>query len=411
MRMTDKSTSDRDRFEVRGSVMPTAIAAATVITVAMLGLVALWEQMRMDDLRYRRLRQAHADAGSAYLLYCLHPDDERLTAAEGFLLYDSIPKSRVYLSVRPWGLYELVDISTADSAVRQCRLTGIAPSDRTLCYTDNRTALNIAGGTRLRGTLYLPQNGLVYGRMGSEFYDGETVPASAIRRSAAEMPRPEPQSVEILQNLLARTTRTTNGIPRSVQIPLSADSTLFLAVGSAEIADCSLSGRIVITGDEIRIDSACCMRNVIVCARKATVGAGAHIGAQIIVRDTAIIEPRAALQYPSGIYAGRYAELGDCATLDGYAIVCDTTTEQPATASYRQSPTARLRGLLYVDGTAEVRGHVTGFACLRRAAYFSPHGYYKDMLYDADLRENPVTAHPIWIADSAARRKEVVCTN
>ena len=56
-------------------------------------------------------------------------------------------------------------------------------------------------------------------------------------------------------------------------------------------------------------------------------------------------------------------------------------------------------------------GHVTGFAGLRAAAYFSPQGYYKDMLYDVDLRENPVTAHPVWIADSVARRKEVVCTN
>ncbi len=116
------------------------------------------------------------------MLYCLHPDDERLTAAEGFLLYDSIPRSRVYLSVRPWGLYELVGISTSDSAVRQCRITGIAPvAERTLYYADNRTALNIAGDTRLRGTLYLPRNGLVYGRMGTEFFDGEPAPTASIR--------------------------------------------------------------------------------------------------------------------------------------------------------------------------------------------------------------------------------------
>lgn len=412
MRVKEKEISNRTRFAVRGSVLPTAIAATTVITVAMLGLIALWEQSRMAELGYRRLRQAHADAESAYMLYCLHPDDERLTAAEGFLLYDSIPRSRVYLSVRPWGLYELVGISTSDSAVRQCRITGIAPvAERTLYYADNRTAPSIAGDTRLRGTLYLPRNGLVYGRMGTEFFDSEPVPTASIRLSAAEMPHPEPKSAEILRRLLARADRTTNGVPDSAEIPLSADSTLFLAVGSAEIADCSLSGRIVITGDEVRIDSTCRMRNVIVCARKATIGSGTHIEAQILARDTAIMEPRAALRYPSGIYAGRYAELGDSVTLDGYVIVRDTTGERRATASYRQSPTARLRGLLYVDGTAEVRGHVTGFACLRAAAYFSPQGYYKDMLYDVDLRENPVTAHPVWIADSVARRKEVVCTN
>ena len=50
MRVTEKEISNRTCFAVRGSVLPTAIAATTVITIAMLGLIVLWEQSRMAEL-------------------------------------------------------------------------------------------------------------------------------------------------------------------------------------------------------------------------------------------------------------------------------------------------------------------------------------------------------------------------
>ncbi len=53
MRVTEKKISNQTCFAVRGSVLPTAIAATTVITIAMLGLIALWEQSRMAELGYR----------------------------------------------------------------------------------------------------------------------------------------------------------------------------------------------------------------------------------------------------------------------------------------------------------------------------------------------------------------------
>ena len=45
-----------------------------------------------------------------------------------------------------------------------------------------------------------------------------------------------------------------------------------------------------------------------------------------------------------------------------------------------------------------------------QAVYFSPQGYYKDMLYDVTLLENPATAQPLWHGGAeAVRRKEAVC--
>lgn len=399
-------------LHMRGNVLPTAVAATMIITVGMLGLVALWEREHMADLHLARLRQARADAESAYLLYCLHPDNERIVAPEGYRLYDSATRSHVYVKVEPWGLYDVVSAAGADSLARICRITGVRPDGRrALYYADNGNALGIAGTTRLQGDVYLPQNGVVYASMESEFYDGPPIAQSCIFRSEAALPRPDSSAVERLQTLPAPAAEAVHALPDSLHVPFSAGGTVTLRVGSACTGDCDLSGRIVLCGDEIRIDSTCRLHNVVVRARKVTVAAGARITAQIIADDTVEVRERARLQYPSGICAGRYAALGDGASLDGYAIVCDTVHRTPPSANYCQRPTARMRGLLYVDGTADVQGVVTGYACLAHAVRFAEQGYYKDMLYRVVLRPNPVTAHPIWIAAEHTRRKEAACVD
>lgn len=383
---------------LEGAVLPTVVVAALVMLTATLGLLALWEQETLLFTRTQRLRQARADVESAALLHRLHPDERALTAAGGYLLYDSLPQSRIFVRREPWGLYELLHITTADSLVASSRIVGAEPDPaRTLFYADDRTAVTLAGDTRLHGTLRLPQNGLTYGRVGAEFYRGEEVPRTAIRSSAAMLPAPSAAAAARIGALFAFAQQlpAAGDLPDSLGISFR-DPTVALRLGTAEIGGCTLRGRIVLAADELRIDSACRLENVLVCARKITVGSGARIAAQLFARDTVVVEPCAVLEYPSGIYAGRYAELGDRATADGYVIVRDTVRHKKMAASYRQSRTARVRGLLHADGAAQVQGIVAGCAELRQAVYFSPQGYYKDMLYDLTLLENSATAQPLW---------------
>lgn len=335
---------------LEGAVLPTVVVAALVMLTATLGLLALWEQETLLFTRTQRLRQARADVESAALLYRLHPDERALTAAGGYLLYDSLPQSRIFVRREPWGLYELLHITTADSLVASSRIVGAEPDPaRTLFYADDRTAVTLAGDTRLHGTLRLPQNGLTYGRVGAEFYRGEEVPRTAIRSSAAMLPAPSAAVAARIGALFAF----------AQQLPAAGDLPDSLGIS---------------------------------------------------FRDPTVVEPCAVLEYPSGIYAGRYAELGDRATADGYVIVRDTVRHKKMAASYRQSRTARVRGLLHADGAAQVQGIVAGCAELRQAVYFSPQGYYKDMLYDLTLLENSATAQPLWHGGAeAVRRKEAVC--
>ena len=57
---------------IRGGVLPTVVVVSVVILIGMLGLLTLWEPENLLFARSGRLRQARADAESAYTLYRLH---------------------------------------------------------------------------------------------------------------------------------------------------------------------------------------------------------------------------------------------------------------------------------------------------------------------------------------------------
>ncbi len=398
-------------MRLAANVLPTVIVVSVLILTAMLGLLGLWEQQSLLFARANRLRQAHADVQSACTLYRLHPEEEALFAPEGYLLDDSVPQSRVFIHQEPWGLYNAVHIRTADSLLRICRLFGTKPdADTILFYADNRSAVTLAGQTLLQGFLCLPQNGLVYGRVGSDFYRGTEIPRTAIRQSEAALPLPSSDPAIRITTLFAgAATLSDSSLPDSLSISFSADTTTVFRLSEAEIADCGLRGKIILYADELRIDSTCRIENLLICARKITLASGANISAQLFAGDTVIVEPRAILRPPSGIYAEQYAEVSEHAEINGYVIVRDTTERKSMSVNYRQSRTARVRGLVYVEGVAQIQGIVSGRAVVRQAAYFSPQGYYRDMLYDLTLLANPETVQPFWLP--AAQRKEAAWVN
>lgn len=390
-----------------GHVLPTVLAVSMVILTGLAGLLLLYEQETLLFARDSRLRQSRADVASAYSLYRLHPGHTQLLSTDGYRLFDSVPASKVHVTVRPWGLYELVRVSTADSLVRTARLFGAEPDHRhTLHYRDDRRGVTLAGNTNLHGILFLPQNGLTYGRINSDFFSGEQVLPSSIRLSGTTLPAPDPAAERTVARLFsAAPAARSQMLPDSLFRSFVRDSTDVFRLGSAEIGDCRLLGNVILYGDELRIDSTCRLEHTIVCARKITVGRGARITAQLFARDTILVQPRAVLGSGSGIYAEKYAGLDEGVVVNGYVIVRDTVPRRPKSACYRQARTARVRGLVRVDGVAQVQGLVTGSLMLGEAAWFSPQGRYENTLYDLTLLENPETAHPLW-STAAKRRKE-----
>ena len=171
-----------------------------------------------------------------------------------------------------------------------------------------------------------------------------------------------------------------------------------------------IEGMAVLLGEEVSIDSTCRLRDVLVVGRTIRVGDGFRGRAQLFASDTVLIGQRVTLDYPSGMFVARenpdrYIEIGPHSRVEGYAIVDGEGRPDVKRANYRQDRTAVLRGLLWTDGAAQVQGIVSGCMAANRLVYYSPEGYYEDMLYDLTLLENLATAYPLWAA-TAYRRKE-----
>ncbi len=384
-------------YHMPARVLPTVIALSLAILVAMLGIIALWEQENRKVLRAVYRRTCLANLESAYTLYCNAPHVSDTIRGNKLRLYDSVPYGDTHMRVKPWGLYDAVFLATPDSVFRQCRLTGVRPNGTTLYYVDNGSVLSVSGRCELQGTLRLPSNGLRYGRMRDKVYCGSVIPQTRIGISDKKMPAVKRTAMENVRQLLEPCDDEYTVLPDSVHRSFIRDSTLCLRLGSATVSDCGLYGNIRLTADELHIDSTCRMKNIVICARRVSIADGANISAQIFARDTVVVGKRCTLEYPSGIYAESYAEIGDCSTVDGYAIVRASPSEKHIAPSYRQSLTARVRGLLWVEGRAQLQGIVSGRAVLERAYIYTPHGYYKDMVCDASVLENDVTAQPKWM--------------
>lgn len=400
----------------KGSVLPTVIVVSLVIFISLSGLLMLWGQEMLLFTRTQRLQQARADVESAATIRRLYPTNRLLLAADGYQLYDSVPQSRVFVRCEPWGLYELQHIASSDTLVRTCHIVGGEfDPDRTLFYADNRTPVTLAGTTRLQGNLYLPERGVMYGRVGADFYHGEPIPRTVVRGADSSLPDPDPAAVSRIDSLidvLSHTSIAREAITDSCAVSFIHDSTRLLLLATPYLADCVLQGRIVVQCDSLYIDSTSLLCHPLVVAHKIIVGPGAHLSAQLFARDTVVVGPRAVLEYPSGIYAGSYVELDEHAEVNGYVVVRDTVQREKMSPAYRQGLTARLRGGLYVEGAAQLQGIISGKVFVEQAAYFSAEGYYRDMIYDFTLLQNPVTAQPLWLAGcDTLHRKEAVCVD
>lgn len=393
--------------KISARVLPTVIALSLVILIAMFGIIALWEQenCRVQLAMYRHI--CLADLESAYTFYCNVPLLADTMSSSCIRLYDSMPYGDTHINVKPWGLYDAVFLATPDSMFCQCRLTGVRASAPTLYYADNGSVLTIAGRCELQGKLQLPSNGLKYGRMRNDIYNGNVVSQSFISRAEDKMPTVQQLAIKNVRELLKPNNDEYTLLPDSVCRSFIKDSTLYLHLNSATVSNCCLRGNIYLYADELHIDSTCRMKNIIICARTVSIANGTNISAQIFARDTIIIGKRCALEYPSGIYTESYAEVGDYSTINGYAIIRSTLFDGQRSPSYKQSVTARIRGLLWVEGCAQVQGIVSGRAVLERADLYTPHGYYKDMMYNITILENDATVQPKWINDDTLR-KEVV---
>jgi hypothetical protein len=411
----ERHTTDK---KLRAGVLATVVVVSALLLLMLAGSMWLWET---DFLLYSRTNYQlaqRANIESAFTLYRNDPTImERLETDSTYRLYDSLPGSRMRITRSSWGLYEAMNVCSTDGRIHSTRLMGTAGPGGgvgTFWYRDNNGALTLSGRTNIKGKAALPRNGVIYGQMQSVFFSGEKLSPTNITRSETQIPEAAATAREAVRALFDLTGEQL--LKDSLRVSFHRSTTLVAAIGSGTLDGCFFSGNIVLRGERLHIAASCRLTDVIVAARSVSIADGFRGRLQIFATDSVVVGKDVVLDSPSGIFAGLYADIQDGSEVNGYAIVDpaslpDATSTAPQTdikaPNLRKSRTSRLRGLLYVNGLAILQGIVTGSAVVDEAVYYSPHGYYRHMVYDAAVLESDAVHYPLWLEDSERKKEKV----
>ncbi|MDR1671293.1 MAG: hypothetical protein LBR57_02115 [Alistipes sp.] len=360
------------RAQIPGAVLPTVMVVAVLFVLLVVGLISLWEADFLYFLRHRHETMMRAHIESGFTLYAEYPDETMgaLGADSTLLLYDSLPGSRIEITRKPHGLYEIVTI--AAGRTRASKIFGSYPADLVLCYPDRGSSVTLAGKTNLKGRMKIPGLGVIYGQMGADFFRGEEISRAMMTASEKELPKPTSEALAIVEQLKT------------------------------------------LAADDVTIDASWSSPDTVVVARKAHIEQGFKGSLQVFALDSIIVAEDVTLEYPSGLFSETHVTVSGRSTVNGYIIVAPADSDNEPDimhANYKQSRNATVRGLLYVDGIAQLQGIVSGVVIVDRAIYYSPRGYYENMLYDVTILENHEMAWPLWLSGAPTRRREAKWLN
>ncbi|MDR0753821.1 MAG: hypothetical protein LBF04_00325 [Prevotellaceae bacterium] len=396
------------KYQFKADTLPLAIVISVVMLLMVMGILLLWEIDFLHFSKQNFMRQQQADIKSAFTLYSNYPsiiEENQDTVL--VRLYDSIESSQMLVEREQWGMYEIVSVSSQNRKAHQTCIVGldsVYSNNINFYYQENKSTLTLVGNTNLDGYVSLPAKGIIYGQIKSVFFNGKKVENSKVTVSK-ELPNANNNLKKYVENLFSfQNVEETVINDSSIHADFYNSQIKYLSAQNSEATFYSLKGKIILAGDEITVSSDSKLNDIIMVANKINISKNFEGSLQIFSRDTVIIEENVKMNYPSGIFSRKYVKIGDNSQVNGYIIVDNDDKIDTRRANYIQSRLAKVRGLLYIRGAAQIQGIVSGCAYVARAVFYSPQGYYNDMIYDSTILENNEIAYPLWFKNSQKRK-------
>lgn len=348
-----------EAIRLRGGALPTVMTISVLMLLIVMMMLSLSDIETMIFMKYRQTVRHRDYLESALTLYSIHPeiipDNQNSVTIK---LFDDDDQSQVTIEREMWGLYEKIRITS--SKISSSYLVGMDNRGMdAFWYRNNGATLTLTGQSSIDGRLALPDNGIVYGNMGSLFFSGQEIDPNLSRSSEDQMP------------------------------------------AVRWYVDTILDSKI---DDHVRLDSESAMSNSIVIARKVNVDSGFCGSVQIFATDSIVVGQGVRMNAPSGLYAGKYIEIGDHSQIQGYVISANDSSDS---LGYKQYPLAGVNGLIYVEGCTQLQGAVSGNVVLNKARYYTASGFYEDMLCGVSITQDDMITLPVGFMDRYKRKKAV----
>lgn len=395
------------------SVLATVLVVSTLMLLGVLLVIELWNFDFTRYYLYQREEQVRANVESGFLLYGMDSTLHSRREDDGsVLLFEGDESSRVYYERERWGMYEVVSVKNGRR--KSIRLLGKNRESRygaTLYVPENGQAFSLTGKTFAEGDVYLPRNGISYTQVRSEFFKGKPLKEECIKTSVQDFPALEVESREVVDALLAGAGER-EWLANGAVLERAFDESVVCAETGEYLSGARVKGHVVLYAPgTLFVEQDTRLEGVILVGQRVEFADDFSGCVQVFAQDTILLGDRVCLKAGSGLHLWREGEkgglvrLGEHSEVNGYVIVkADADDGERKRAVYVQPESSRVRGLVFVDGIAEVHGTVTGSLYARGCYYFAPEGYYSGILHNAVLPGNPGLAYPLLMEGPYERR-------
>ena len=389
------------RKQLPAFVLPSVLVLSTIILLIILsGYSAMTLQMQ-EYAAYHEYRQKRLDIRSALALICR---DSMICPANDSASVRLFSGHDIKLYVSKWGLYESVEIAAGDMSKHfllgkenECRYKAA------LWTCDLKRPLSLSGDTRIQGLAYIPAGGINYSDALTDYRPEQDIGITDLRLSGNQLPPTDATVSRQLRMLMDISDNTGTGIDIDESYHSFSKPTAIIMTSDIKG---TYMGNLILTGDHIEFHKEATVSDIIVSANTVRIKTGFKGRAQIFCSDSVIVEAGAKLEYPSGIYmenTNPYIEIRTGSSVYGYIVVKDNDVSSRQIC-YVQKPGTSIKGLLYVDGICDLKGHISGAAYIKDCFHRDRDYLYSKTLHDVHIERNDSIAYPILLSGTYTRK-------
>lgn len=395
----------------KASVLPTVIFVSILILTIVL-LLFLYKGIHSklySDIHNNKKIELFLK--SAYILQQYDSSIiEKLGTDSSILLFQKNPDSKVFITYRNWGLYDIVDICSYNKMKRKIWLYGRKYESKynaAFWLSNNNKNLDLVGNTEVEGNLFVG-NDISYSQIKNEYFNGKKIEIRCINKSTQFLPEFYTDKIKLVSSFYGNFSELSE-LPDNSNIEIGFNEALKEYLCPDKISNSNITGNVILKGEDIEIDSSVKIKETIIVCNSVKIKKCFKGSLQIFAKDSVIIENKVNLEYPSGIYLEneQYGKIkiGSESEVNGYVIL-NITSEMVRNNSlnFEMFPTSIIRGLLYVNGISQIQGEINGSAFLKDSYLFKDEGYYTNVLYNTKISKDIDIAYPSWITGLYERK-------
>lgn len=347
------------QIKIPAATLPTTLVVSILLLLAIMGVFLIWDNGNSEIYLSNYRMQKDLNLESAVIIYC---NDSTISKNGSVQLYEDIKSSVVNIDAKPFGLYEIIRVESDSGRFSKSALVGKAKMSRynsILYVSDNKRPLSLTGKTEITGEIRASSFGVTYNQIRDVFFSGEKIKNDSLKISENELPK-------------------------------------------------TIDREFVIDDDFMIISEEMMLEDTVIIAKSITVKSGFTGTVQLVATDTIIIETNVKLKYPSGLYItsgnpDRYIEIAENSEVNGYVVI-EKSNSQIQKLNYKQQSDAIVRGVVYINGIAQVHGIIIGELYANELNIYTPEGIYRNTIFNLEIMRSENMIAPIIIEDAPYER-------